>query len=544
MDGQSPAPEGRDPTAHRAGLFDSPIFTDPSARALALVGVIDVGSNSVRMVVFDGAARSPAYFFNEKVLCGLGRGLAETGRLNPEGRTRALATLKRFALLAHGMRLTNLTMVATAAVREAEDGPEFRAQIEAETGLRMRVIDGPEEARLSAQGVLTGWPEASGLVCDIGGNSMELAVIGAGRVHATVTSALGPFRLQQVGGGKKGLRNHICNVLKDLRDEVGTHHDALYLVGGSWRAIARLDMERRGYPLKVLHEYAMTPKSIRKTIDWIAEHEMSALRQMTGISEERISLVPLAAVVLRQLVRVFSPRAVYVSSYGIREGILYDQMPDTLRRRDPLIEACHFMEHSSARLPGFGRKLYNFLLPLYRSRPPERLRLIRAACLLHDVNWRAHPDYRADACFDTATRANLGGLDHMGRGYLGIALMYRYKTNGLRPRIREVAGLLTEADLAEAKMLGRALRFGAMFSMDGPSNAGELRFFPKKRVLELILERDMQALFGDVAAQRFTSLANQVGAEAKVRVRRTHNSNGSSGGSSDESPSPGSSSPG
>ncbi|MCC5967110.1 MAG: Ppx/GppA family phosphatase [Natronohydrobacter sp.] len=502
-------------------FFDTPLFSDPQARALAQVGVIDVGSNSIRLVVFDGAARSPAYFFNEKVLCGLGRGLAETGKLHPEGRIRALATLKRFALLAKGMNLTNLTMVATAAMREAEDGPEFRAEIERATGLRMRVIDGNEEARLSAQGVLTGWPEAAGLVCDIGGNSMELAVIGEGRVHRAVSSGLGPFRLQQIPGGKKGLRQHVAQVLGGLRDQTGKHHDALYLVGGSWRAIARLDMERRNYPLKVLHEYAMTPKSIRKTIDWIADQDIAKLRAMTGISEERMSLVPLAAQVLRQLVHMFSPKRVYVSSYGIREGILYDQMPEPLRMRDPLIEACHFMEHSSARIPGFGMKLYDFLLPLYRNNSPDRLRLIRAACLLHDVNWRAHPDYRADACFDITTRANLGGLDHQGRVYLGIALMHRYKTGGgTGPRMKELAALLTEKDVKEAKMLGRALRFGAMFSMDGPENAGELRFYPKKKVLELVLEREMQALFTEVAEQRFAALANQIGAGAKVRVKR------------------------
>jgi exopolyphosphatase/guanosine-5'-triphosphate,3'-diphosphate pyrophosphatase len=536
MDGNALATDASSDPAPHAGLFDKPIFTDAQARALAQVGVIDVGSNSVRLVVFDGAARSPAYFFNEKVLCGLGRGLAETGKLNPDGRARALATLKRFALLARGMSLSNLTMVATAAMREAEDGAEFRALIEHETGLRMRVIEGPEEARLSAQGVLTGWPEAQGLVCDIGGNSMELAVIGEGCVHSNVTSGLGPFRLQQVAGGKKGLRQHIGDTLLGLREAVGSHHDALYLVGGSWRAIARLDMERRGYPLKVLHEYAMTPKGIRKTIDWIADQDPAKLRALTGISPERMSLIPLAAQVLRQLVHVFSPKRVYVSSYGIREGILYEQMPQALRRRDPLIEACHFMEHSSARIPGFGKKLYEFLLPLYRNRPPERLRLIRAACLLHDVNWRAHPDYRADACFDTTTRANLGGLDHQGRVYLGIALMHRYKTSGMRPRIKDIAGLLTEKDLAEAKMLGRALRFGAMFSMDGPENAGELRYYPKKAVLELVLERDMKALFTEVAEQRFVALANQMDATAKVRVRRNYNSNGGTEGDASSSP--------
>ncbi|WP_296639917.1 Ppx/GppA family phosphatase [Roseinatronobacter sp.] len=531
MDGNTP-PQTEGQRNQTAGLFDEPLFQDSGVRDLQQVGVIDVGSNSVRLVVFDGAARSPAYFFNEKVLCGLGRGFVDSGRLNPDGRDRARATIKRFALLAQGMRLSNLTMVATAAMREAEDGAEFRAQIEHDTGLRMRVIDGAEEARLSAQGVLTGWPDARGLVCDIGGSSMELAVIGDGKVHSTVTSSLGPFRLQQVPGGKKGLRKHVDDILKTLRAQVGNHHDALYLVGGSWRAIARLDMERRGYPLKVLHEYEMTTKSIRKTLDWIDEHSVAELRARTGISNDRMSLVPLASRVLRQLVHVFGPKRIFVSSYGIREGILYEQMPTALRARDPLIEACSFMEKSSARIPGFGAQLYAFLRPLFRSRSPARRRLIRAACLLHDVNWRAHPDYRADACFDTATRANLGNLDHAGRVFLGIALMYRYKSGGLRPRIREVAGLLTEAELDDAKTIGRALRFGAMFTMDHLSRAGELRYFPKKAEVELILSRPMAGLYTEVAEQRFRALATQMRATPKVRVARAvHNSKGSAGAS-------------
>jgi len=521
-DGQAaPTPPTPNPTPFR-GFAGQALFQDASVRALERVGVIDVGSNSVRMVVFDGAARSPAYFFNEKILCGLGRGMTDTGRLNPEGRQRALAAIRRFALLAREMHLTSLTMAATAAVREAEDGAEFRAEVEAATGLDMQVIDGTEEARLSAQGVLLGWPGARGLVCDIGGSSMELAEIGDNTVGRRLSTPLGPFRLQQVPGGKKGLRTHIHKVLTDLRDQIGTDHKALYLVGGSWRALARLDMERRGYPLTVLHEYAMTPKSIRKTIDWLEGQDLKKLRDRTGISPERILLVPLATVVLRQLLQIFRPRDIHVSSYGIREGLLFEQMPDALRARDPLIEACRHAEAASARLPGFGRRLFQFLMPLYRNAAPERLRLIKAACLLHDVNWRAHPDYRSESCFDTATRANLGGLDHKGRVFLGLALMNRYKNGGTDSRLTPLLKLLDEADIQQAIMLGRAMRFGAMFSIGGPDAAGELRYFPKKKLLEMILMPEMRDLFGEVAQQRFASLAKTLGVTTNVRIARNN----------------------
>jgi len=505
--------------------------TETDIRALDRVGVIDIGSNSVRMVVFDGAARSPAYFFNEKILCGLGRGLAETGRLSPEGRTRALAALERFALLARDMQLTSLSTVATAAVREAEDGEDFKTEAEAATGLTIDIIPGEEEARLSAQGVLLGWPGARGLVCDIGGASMELAEIGDNRVGRRVSSGLGPFRLGQVGGGSKGLVRHVASTLRDLREVVGGDHKSLYLVGGSWRALARLDMERRGYPLTVLHEYEMTPKSIRKTIDWIAGQDLKRLRDRTGISPERIVLVPLATVVLRQMLHIFRPRHIYISSYGIREGILFERMSDELRAADPLILASRHLEAANARVPGFGKRLYDFLLPLNRSAPAERLRLVKAACLLHDVNWRAHPDYRAESCFDTATRANLGGLDHKGRVYLGLALMNRYKTAGADNRLTPLLKLLSDEEIRHAIMLGRAMRFGAMFSAGGPEHAGELRYYPKKKMLELILQPERRALFGEVAQSRLAALAKTLGLETSVRLGRAQSSTQSSRGS-------------
>ena len=247
------------------GLFGRPLFQDPKARALSRVGVVDVGSNSVRLVVFDGAARSPAYFFNEKVMCGLGEGIGETGRLNPSGRTRALSAIRRFQRLAEGMNTGPLTAVATAAVREAEDGQEFRDLVESETGLELHVIDGTEEARLSAQGVLLGWPGSYGLVCDIGGSSMELAEISDGVVGKRVSSSLGPQRLMSVQGGKKARKEIIRSTIQKLHEELGPQHNRLFLVGGSWRAIARIDMERRGYPLHVLHEYRMSRKAVTAT---------------------------------------------------------------------------------------------------------------------------------------------------------------------------------------------------------------------------------------------------------------------------------------
>lgn len=508
----------RTSTGQMVEPFGGKPFEKLPKRALSRVGVVDVGSNSIRLVVFDGAARSPAYFYNEKVMAGLGQDMARTGRLNPQGIERGFSALSRFAALAKGMGIEPLTCVATAAVREAEDGPDFQRRVEEETGIKMWVIDGEEEARLSAQGVLLGWPDAKGMVCDIGGNSMELAEVADGKIGRRVTSPLGPFRLQQVEGGKSGLRKHIAGIMDGLARKMGTEHERIYLVGGSWRAIARLDMERRGYPMTVLHEYRMTAEDVSETAKWIEAHDLNELRGRVGISNSRMELVPLAIQVLLQLVDTFKPAELAISSYGIREGLLYEHMSDSLRKRDPLIEAARFTERQMARMPGFGKKLYQFLQPIFKNAPPERDRLIRAACLLHDTAWRAHPDYRAEACFDNVTRANMAALSHAERVFLGLALLHRYKNSRSNSPMVPLFKLLSEAELRDAEILGKAMRFGAMFAIEDPADAGKLRLLPGKNQLELRLTATGRQLMGEVAEARFKSLCNSMGLEPVVKA--------------------------
>lgn len=490
------------------GLADS--------RKLSRVGVVDVGSNSVRLVIFDGAARSPAYFFNEKVLCGLGRGLADTGRLNPEGKKRARAALSRFQAIAEGMGISPLLAVATAAMREAEDGPEFRDEIFRDIGLDMQVIDGEDEARLAAQGVLLGWPEASGIVSDIGGSSMELARIDRGQIGWRQTSPLGPLELAKLGDDKTKVRNWIDKHLKRLKADMAGGPEDMFLVGGSWRAIAKLDMHRKDYPLQVLHEYRLTSHDLALTLDMIDDEDPYTLRKGAGISADRMALVPVAAQVLRGILRVIQPNDIYVSSYGLREGLLYEQMPPDLRTADPLIAACRHAEARSARVPGFGSTLFNFLRPLWPEATDADLRLVLAACLLHDVSWRTHPDYRAEVCFDYATRANLGGLSHADRVFLGLALLHRYKNSRGQTRFDKMKPLIDEAQVKQAELLGRAMRFGAMFTLGTIHDMGQLDWDADARRLTLHLTEETAPLYGEVAEGRLQALAKVLEAETET----------------------------
>ena len=510
------------------GGFGRPLFEDAAAMGLSRVGVIDVGSNSVRLVVFDGAARSPAYFYNEKIMCALGAGLSETGVLNPEGRVRALSAIRRFAALAENMGIAPLNAVATAAVRDAADGQAFRDEVLRETGIKIWIIDGKEEARLSAQGVLLGWPGSFGLVCDIGGSSMELADLADGKVGHRLTSALGPLKLREIKGGRKAIKAHVRTVIEDLHKQMGGRTgQRLFLVGGSWRAIARVDMERRDYPLTVLHEYRMTAQRIAKTAEYIRTSDLLDLRNRCHISDSRMSLVPIATIVLKELIRKFKPKDITVSSYGIREGMLYEQMPRELRERDPLVEACRFAESKDARLPGFGRVLYEFVKPLFPRMNWQRKRLVKAACLLHDVSWRAHPDYRAEVTFDNATRANLGGLKHGERVFLGLALMYRYSSKTNQERFGPLLAMLTPQEIADAEILGRAMRLGAMLWTGIEEPPGTLKWKKSTNELQLTLRAETAPLFGEVAESRFGALATALGATGQITFAKKRKHRGS-----------------
>ena len=481
------------------------------------VGVVDVGSNSVRLVVFDGAVRSPAYFYNEKVLCGLGARMAQTGKLNPEGRRRALAALKRFVLIGKGM-VADLVGIATAAVRESSDGPEFCREVEKATGLRLRVASGEEEARLAGMGVIYGWPAAEGLVCDIGGWSLELAEVGGGTTGRCLTAPLGPLALQTDDGGSDPSSERISESMAGLRGRMDGNYDKIFLVGGSWRLIGRLDMERRGYPLRVLNEYPMPYEDALSTIDWISERDPKFLKEKTGTSPERLHLVRSTSMVLRSLIDAFRPDELIVSASGIREGLLFDRMPKAQQRADPLIEACLHMEWLSSRLPGFGDRLFRFVRPLFGDLDAAALRLVRAACLLHDVNWRAHPDYRAEICFDSATRSNLGGLDHAGRVFLGLALFHRYRNSQSRTSLHRTKGLLTVDQARTAEVLGKAMRFGATFTTETQDTLGYLKFKPKKHILTLVLPAAIRDVYGEVVEARLNALAEAMKCVPRVQL--------------------------
>ncbi len=475
-------------------------------------GVIDIGSNSVRFVVFDSAMRSPAYFFNEKVYCCLGSDIEKTGALPPEGKKRAMSTLRRFALLTEALGVRDVVTVATAAMRDASDGAEFAKQIEAETGLRVRVISGREEGRFAALGVLLGDRRSEGLVVDIGGASMELALIQAGVVRHCTTTPLGPLRLMKTGKSGKDLSAYIAELVDSNLPDGTRPGLGLTLVGGGWRAFATLVMKRANYPLPVLHGYEFTVDQAMETCDWLTGDDVPDLTEF-GLSRTRADNAAWTAHALRAVITRLEPSTIIVSSCGLREGVLYESLTPAMRGDDPLTQSARLMERLSARFPGFGKELDAWsreVLP----EVPERIRL--AASLLADVNWRVHPDYRAGACFTTATQSSLVGLTHTERMMLAVALAYRYKDAKKAVEQQGGTAILTDDERRMAEATGRVIRLGAMLSGATPKLLHECPLRRDETHLTLSIPKSLAALGTETVERRLASAAAQLGVEARL----------------------------
>lgn len=486
-----------------------PSFHRPTAD-VDRIGVVDVGSNSVRMVVFEGGRRCPAMVYNERAICGLGADLNRTGRLSAQGRERCLLALNRFMSLAPGLKIGALVGVATAAIREAEDGPAFRDEIEARTGIRLDIASGADEARLAAQGVLFGTPDADGVVVDLGGASMELSAVKSGRVGAGVSTPLGPLRLGDLFGRTGEVRALIGETLAP-HASIG-EGGRLYLVGGAWRAFGRVHLFRSDHPMNVLHEFTFTPEDARQTAAWLLTAGDEAVAGVPGLSSSRRSVLRYAALLLEGLIETLHPSEVMISGFGLREGVCFEYLTDAIRAQDPLLSSCVGHEHTRARAPGFGAELADWLLAAVPATDPREERLIHAACHLVDVNWRAHPDYRATSCLDSVTRVNVSGAGHRGRAFIGACLLTRYK--GGRKILSQhpvMQTLLTEDERQRAAAIGSVMRLGATLAGAIPGYLARIALENTGEALILRAGEDCALANGEEVSKRLSQAQRALG---------------------------------
>ncbi|WP_420139510.1 Ppx/GppA family phosphatase [Sphingomonas sp.] len=481
----------------------------------APIGIIDIGSNSIRLVIYEGEGRIPSILFNEKIMAGLGKGLGKTGQLDREAVARTIAALARFRRLAQDMGVAKLRTVATAAVRDASNGPDFIEQLAA-IGLPVELLPGKAEASLAGHGVLAAIPHADGIVGDLGGGSLELVGVADGGIGNGVSVPFGVLRVAQMKiDSARTLDRALAKALARAKWSGTPEGKPFYMVGGSWRALARLHQALTDYPLPIIHQYVLAPSEAQRLVRALGQLDPKRIKGIAGIATSRIASLGDAAMLLAALVRALKPSTLVVSAYGLREGLLHSSLAPDVRNLDPLIEAAREEGVRQGRFPEHGDLLDRWIAPLFASEPPHLARLRHAACLLADVGWRAHPEFRAERGLDVALHGNWVAIDAAGRAMLGQALFTHFGGDGVCPIVNRLIGYDAAA---KASQWGLAMRLGQRLSggVSEPLESSTLNVNGGN--LLMTLRGEDAALYGEAVERRHKMLAASLGLKPEQRT--------------------------
>ena len=484
------------------------------------LGVLDIGSNSVRLVIYElfGAHFTPVY--NEKVLAGLGRDLNRTGNLSEAGKVATLAALKRFRILTDTLHLDNILIGATAALRVAADAPDFIEIIKDETGFEIEPISGLEEARLTAMGLISSQPTAKGLAADLGGASLELIKVEDGKAGQGISLPLGPFEV--IGRDLAGFTNFSNSELKEkVAAELskakleGRQGQALYLIGGAWRNLASVHQTQSGYPLKVVQSYSLSQRDAAELSHWAYTQGRETLLSYPEMKARRAETLPYCGFLLSELIKHVNPSEVVISQTGLREGIVYDHLSDTLKSRDALLDGCQDLAHGNLQAIHFGEPLFEFLEEASQEfissfDKANETRLRKAACYLAGFGKGLHPDYTPALVFDDILYAPFSALNHKERIYLSLMLYSSYTRKNLTGRRADIIALLSEEERKAAKIYGMAMRVGIVASGRSIDLLAQMQLILKDNVISLDIPEALSALYTPRVKYRMKKLS-QIG---------------------------------
>ncbi len=469
------------------------------------IGIIDIGSNSIRLVVFDGPKRSPLYLYNEKVFFKLG--MQSFGKKAFDTVTlRAVSrVIYRFVAVCRNMKINKIIMFGTSALREASNSNVLVEVIRKKTNIGIDVISGEKEAFYAAQGILLGFPNAKGIICDLGGNSVEFANIYKRVVTECNSTLLGPLAISKLENKIENMDRYIRKHLLGVVNPNTTKDKPFFLIGGSWRAIAKIHMQRTKYPLKIIQGYKVKSKKIKKTLEFIQDSSFITKYDEINISVERLELLPQSARLLEIIIDELQIKTLTFSSFGVREGFVYHNLSEAEKKKDPLIEAAKFFEKKEARFPNMSTHTFKWLLPLYESLPPKTKRIILAATKLHDIAWIAHPDYKIEMCLELVTRSNISGLSHKERVFLAIILLFRHKAKPEKVFNSKLFKIVSKKKKKIALVIGRGLRLASTFFGE-KSLFDKIDFRLKAHEVELRFQSKIDFINGEVVERRIQEL--------------------------------------
>lgn len=483
--------------------------TNPDQQA-----VIDIGSNTVRLVIFEGDPRVPTVVWNEKVQARLGKGLANGGKLSAKSMATALTAMRRFALILNARNVCRVHTVATAAVRDASNGSEFLAQVE-ELGLRPRLLSGEEEALTSALGVSGAFPDARGVVADLGGGSLELVHIAGWTCEHGSSLRLGTLRLPRLREtAQQKFRRETQQMIAAAGSRCQTG-EALYLVGGSFRALARYYLHSTQSPLDDPHGFEMGADKARALCRSL--QRTAPAGPVPGVSTSRLNTLQDTAALLEPLIIATRAERLVFSGWGLREGVVLQSLPESDRLRDPFARSA---------LAFVGMQGVSEILPAQTARwistakilPADKDERAIAAIALGLALRNFDPNLRSATALNWALHKRWIGLSVAGRGMLAACLL----TSVNRPVPEEVRKLVKPEEIHAAIAVGIAMRLCWRLCGFAPSLLGNIALHQDVGRLVLSVYDSAKDLLNENVAKDFAELSRHLRTTAVTQLAPTH----------------------
>lgn len=474
------------------------------------IAIIDIGSNSIRMVVYDGLYRSPAILFNERVLAELGKTLSTTGTLNPKTLELAFSNLQRFKAVISNMN-AKYYVIATAALREASDGPAFTQRLKDELGLDIQIISGEQEAYLGAMGLLASVRDVDGVAGDLGGGSLEFSHMGDHQYIQGASTPLGGLRLASGYKDKNILKGEISKNLNNVSWLKNVAKGkTFYAIGGAWRGIARYYMEKTAYPIHIIHGLRVPVHIIIPHLTELTEMNKGELMRLEMISKHRRPVIGTAAQLLLDVINHVGASELVFSGFGVRDGLLFTKLDAESQAKDPLMDRCKQIEKQLSRFNN-GKAIYKWSKVIVANEKKKYQRLYKAACMINDMGWFEHRDYRAELSFRRVLTQRLGGgVNHVERVMLAIAIYVSYGENINDKLLIDYQELLTKKQLKLARRYGLAIRLARRLGGGPVKPLKHAELTVTNKNLELKIDESLEPFMGQHIEKLLDKLADNM----------------------------------
>ena len=479
--------------------------------------VIDLGSNSIRMLIYEDFEKSQIPIFNEKAVCSLGNSLELTGKLDPLGVQYSISVLERFKNILNNSKVNSVNIFATAAVRDAKDGPYFKSVVEKIFDNEIEVLTGEQEAERSALGVILGFEKVNGIVADLGGGSLELAKVKNGVIEKKASLPIGILRL--FNRPKKKKSKKISDIISENLSSVNwlkkTKVKNLYVVGGVWRTLLKADIFLKKYPLNVLHQYQLTGEDALSLCHRLDDKKKLSSLKVDQITKSRTNYVPIATNILKQLLLLTAPEKLLCSISGVREGTLITKSGYKLTEQDLLD---NFIEYSAFRTGDYGEnylKYYNFIKDIFSDNENFPTRLLKPTCSLSNMDWGLGAYQKAELVFAQILNTPALSLSHSDRIKIALAGFWRHCSVKYYPD-RDYVSLLSNNEILIARQVGAALRLASGIAAISTIFLDNLSLTKKGNTIIFSVPNQHSQIVTKSVQKRLKSLSKEMDADFKI----------------------------